>query len=1445
MRVLLSLVAFAFAASASGAEPTPPRLKVLFLGDDGHHRPADRFKQLQPVFAKRGIELTYTDKLTDLNAKNLGGYDALMVYANQTKISPEQEKSLLDFVEGGKGFVPVHCASYCFLNSSKYVALVGAQFRSHNTGTFRTQIVKPDHPVMKNFQSFTSWDETYVHTKHNEKGRTVLEVRAEGELKEPWTWVREQGKGRVFYTAWGHDQRTWGHEGFQNLLERGVRWACGQDPALAGAYFDKPEMTKRRTDVKPFEYVEAKVPFYPPSRQWGVQAKPKTSMQKPLSVEESQKHFVTPVNFEVKVFVTEEKLGGKPIAMSWDEQGRLFVSITADYPNERKPAGEGRDRIVMCEDTDGDGVCDKVSTFADKLSIASSLLPYAGGLIVHQAPVTLFLKDTDGDGKADIRQELFRGWSTGDTHAGPSNLHYGFDNWIYGSVGYAGFRGTVGGERHNFRQGYYRIKVEVNTEQKAEGDSPLKVTKLEFLRSTNNNTWGLCFDESGELFGSTANGCPIVHMPIPNRYYEKVRGLTPSVLQNIAPDNHFEPITENVRQVDFHGGFTAASNIAIYTARTYPREYWNSTAFISEPTGHLTATMALQPDGSSFKARYGWNLVASDDEWTAPIDAQVGPDGHVWVIDWYNYIVQHNPTPSGFKTGKGAAYETNLRDKTHGRIYRVVYTKAKPEKSFTLKGATPEQLVETLKHHNMTWRLHAQRLLVNRGKADEKTLTALGKLIANDQVDETGLNAGAVHAVWTLAGLGEKLPNAAFRHSSPAVRLAAVTNSIGTSARYDTRILKDAPPLVRKAMVLSLWGEAIEGGGGSTAAEALNASNLDDPNLRDALTIAATACGDHFLRAIVTRTEPVPAKGVLVIEIAARNYATKADADRLGSILAHLAQARPEVQNALLSGLATGWPAGRTLAFDADDAKTIGQLLTKLPAAPRSKLLRLASAWGVKGIEKQLAEITKTAFATLADGKAKDAERIAAAAQVIEFQPNSDEAATKLLAIVTTDASPVLANGIFDVLVQSKARNVGAAVVARLKDLPPAARPAALRLVLAKADSTKAFLDAVEKGTLRFDMLALDQRQALASHPDHAVSERAMKILELGGGLPNADRQKVIEELKSVLLKGGSAENGKKMFTTHCAKCHKHGNEGTAIGPDLTGFSVHPKEEMMIAVLDPSRSVEGNFKLYRVQTADDRSVLGILGAQTGTSVEIIDAEAKRHALAKDDIVNMKETDKSLMPEGFEKVMKPQELADLLEFLSQKGKYVPLPLDKVATVVSTKGMFYDEASTLERLIFRDWKPKTVGEVPFVLVDPQKDKKKNVILLYSPNGSIPPKMPKSVSLPFNGKAKSIHLLGGVGGWAAPFDNEKTVSMIVRITYEDGKTEDHELKNAVHIADYIRKVDVPGSKFAFALRQQQVRYLSIPVKRPDATVKSITLVKGPDRTAPIVMAVTVETP
>jgi hypothetical protein len=215
-----------------------------------------------------------------------------------------------------------------------------------------------------------------------------------------------------------------------------------------------------------------------------------------------------------------------------------------------------------------------------------------------------------------------------------------------------------------------------------------------------------------------------------------------------------------------------------------------------------------------------------------------------------------------------------------------------------------------------------------------------------------------------------------------------------------------------------------------------------------------------------------------------------------------------------------------------------------------------------------------------------------------------------------------------------------------------------------------------------------------------------------------------------------------------------------------------------------------------------------------------------------------------MPEGFEKQIEPAALVDLLEFLAARGKYLPLPLDKVATAVSTRGMFQTPEAEVERLIFNDWSPKTFAGVPFQLVDPQGDRVANSVLLFGPLGALTRQMPKSIALPCHAPAKAIHLLGAISGWGYPGGEKGSVSLIVRLHYGDGATEDHNLLNGEHFSDYIRRVDVPGSQFAFDLAGRQIRYLAIEPKRTDA-IDRIELIKGPDATAPVVMAVTVEAP
>ena len=264
---------------------------------------------------------------------------------------------------------------------------------------------------------------------------------------------------------------------------------------------------------------------------------------------------------------------------------------------------------------------------------------------------------------------------------------------------------------------------------------------------------------------------------------------------------------------------------------------------------------------------------------------------------------------------------------------------------------------------------------------------------------------------------------------------------------------------------------------------------------------------------------------------------------------------------------------------------------------------------------------------------------------------------------------------------------------------------------------------------------------------------------------------------------------------------------------------------------------------YTVATLDGRVINGLLATETRTTVELLDAEGKRQVVLREEIDEMKASKQSLMPEGFEKQITPAQLNDLLAFLTNRGKYLPLDLRKAATIVSTKGMFYDADSPIERLVFPDWSPKTVDGVPFLLVDPQGSRVPNVVLLNGPNGEFPPRMPRSVELPCHAPAKAIHFLSGVSGWGFPGGRPGSVSMIVRLHYADGTTEDHPLRNGQEFADYIRVIDVPGSKLAFRLRGgQQLRYLAIRPEKP-AVIDRIELVKGADETAPVVVAITLE--
>lgn len=650
---------------------------------------------------------------------------------------------------------------------------------------------------------------------------------------------------------------------FQSAGRGLIRYADGQRPpdgvlreaVLGGVSKEARSAWEASTSLRPsLQRLPGEVPNY--ERR----AAP-VGYQAPLSPQDSTRYTQVPADFDLQLFAAEPDVV-KPIWVSWDERGRAWVIEARDYPHGLTAEGEpGHDNIKICEDTDGDGRADKFTVFADRLNLATSLVFVDGGVLVSQARHMLFLKDTDGDGRADVREAILPGWGVGDSHAMQSYLSRGFDNWLYGAVGYSNFRGTVGGQDLQFGQGIFRFQADGSV--------------LEFLHQFNNNTWGLGLNSHGDVFGSTANGHPTFYGYLPahilnptqpgfggrrggggfrpgyrldgnnadDRNAPQVRRL-PSA-KSLAPGMRMHPNTPNVRMVDNFGGYTAAAGHAFMVSDALPPRLQGK-ALVTEPTAKLIGIMDIQPDGGGYRATDGGNLLASTDEWMSPIFAEIGPDGAVWVIDFYSFIIQHNPTPSlqsaGIQatTGRGGAYKTenDLRDQTHGRIYRVVWKDGPRTPIKSLDKAKPTELVAALDSGNQFWSLTAQRLLV-----DHKVTDAVPML--RKRVRSSAGGKGAIHALWSLEGLAaldKDTHQAALLSRDAALRRNAIralpANEAGRLLFFSSPVIQDPDLITRQAAFVKLLEfPTIPEIQTVVAQLSRTAVNSSDPFLNDSITL--------------------------------------------------------------------------------------------------------------------------------------------------------------------------------------------------------------------------------------------------------------------------------------------------------------------------------------------------------------------------------------------------------------------------------------------------------------------------------------------------------------------------------------------------------------------------------------------------------------------------------
>jgi putative membrane-bound dehydrogenase-like protein len=768
------------------------RLEILFLGDDGHHQPLERYLVLKQALGPQGFNLSMIEDLNEVTREKLALYDALIVYANHEK--SKAPEAILPWVRDGGALVALHSACGNFHPSKDWFDLVGGRFKSHGEGEFSPRTVDSEHPITKDLPVLKSWDETYQHSDLT-PDRHLLQVRDpmnKGEsAPEPWTWTRTEGKGRVFYTASGHDLRCWEQEAYQILVKRAILWTIGPEKSADFAKFKLPVLETEIPQVANRTHPDL----------------PMMELQKPLSPQDSAAHTQVPAGTKLQLFASEPMVIN-PIAIDWDTRGRAWVIESFGYPNKvPDEPGSGMDKIKILEDTDGDGRADKMTVFAEGLRHCTTSVFIKDGVVVTDGRDIVYLGDENGDGKSDTRQVLATGLGIGDTHASTSHFLYGLDNWIYATVGYSGLNLKLAGKEHKFTQAVFRFRPDLS--------------ELEFIQNTTNNTWGLGFTESGDVTGSTANNNPSWIVSIPASAYGGSDIQQPRTPRLDASGGKFLKMFTNTRditQVDQIHGYTAAAGHQFYTDNVLSNTFNSNSVFICEPTGRIVATGEVRDkDSIKHTSLRGNNAYASADAWSAPVAARVGPDGALWIADWYNPIIQHNvvfryynparsydqphsPFQSGKEKGpgKGNAYETPLRDERHGRIWRVVPANTPLRKEIAVDPSAPAKLVEQLSSPSQLIRLHAQRLLVERGKAD--VVPSLEKLITTEASPQGNpLPLAAIHAIWTMQGISAASGAPAYpalagalKSSHPLIRRHAM-NALGTK---DPAVVESLPEFI-------------------------------------------------------------------------------------------------------------------------------------------------------------------------------------------------------------------------------------------------------------------------------------------------------------------------------------------------------------------------------------------------------------------------------------------------------------------------------------------------------------------------------------------------------------------------------------------------------------------------------------------------------------------------
>jgi putative membrane-bound dehydrogenase-like protein len=963
----------------------------------------------------------------------------------------------------------------------------------------------------------------------------------------------------------------------------------------------------------------------------------------PLSPEEALATFRVRPGFRIELVVAEPLIRD-PIELCFDEDGRMYVVEMIDY-SERRDARPHLGQIRVLEDTTGDGRLDSSTIYADDLPWPTGLFCWDGGVFVGATPDIWYLKDANGDGRADLRRKVFTGFGIDfapyrvdqlNMQAMLNSFRWGWDNRIYGLTG------PNGGEIS------FPLAPEAPPVNLRGRDFAFDPRTLQLTAEAGGSQYGQSFDDRGRRF--TCNNSDHIRVFMAEaRYTGRNPWFTmPRALVSIAADGPAAPVFRTSPEEPWRvlrtqwrvsglvpgpiegggrssGYFTSATGLMIYRGDAWPGEYVGD-AFIADCGSNLLHRKRLRADGVGLIAErpadeQGTEFVTCSDVWFRPVQFANAPDGTLYVIDMYREIIEH---PWSLPPGIKEQLDLNSGN-DRGRIYRIVPEGFQARPRPRLGNATTEELVGLLAHDNAWHRETAARLLYAR-QDRARAVTALDRL-----VKESGSALGRLHGLYALAGQGGLRPGHIIRALSDAddrvreqaMKLAERFMPEGTTTGDDlagalVRMTSDASPWVRYQLAFTL-GE-IRHPERVTALASIVRRDAGDPWVRAAvLSSLAEGAGEmlehmrDWFRAMPEGQAASPGAYAflrgLVEVLGARN-----DTAEVAAVLAFVEEAEPAAAFALVHALGEGLQRARvTLAVD--------------------RLQPLLARAAEVAADRGVAEVTRIQ-----------------AVELLGLMPYG-QAGERLLALLRHDELAGVQLAALRTLGRFSETVVGEAVVRAWPTLTPRLREEALRVLLARADRVGAVLRAVGDGAIRRGDFSSVQLDFLMNHRDGKLRAEALRLL---AGSVTVTGAELLEQYRPALELGGDAARGRVIFAERCASCHRADSEGFDLGPDLASMRSAGKEKLLADILDPSRDVLPQYLAFEIETLDGESLLGVVGDETASAITLRQAYGQETVVPRDRIESMRGQGRSIMPDGLAAELDAQGMADLLEYVLTAG-----------------------------------------------------------------------------------------------------------------------------------------------------------------------------------------------